>query len=356
MQYVYSSEQDSRISLHNMEDIDYPTHLNNKVYEDHLNFTNGPDPLHSLFLPAAYSTTCVLGLVGNVLIIIVFVLYEKVKTLTDAFLVNLAIADILFLLTLPFLVYESAHGWVFGNVMCRIVRGSYRVNLYTSMLTLTSITFDRFVSISRVTKANKYQVTKHKWRTGVCAALWALALLLAIPQFLYNKVHNGAECFEFYEPPTVELVVVSCQMTVGFILPLTSMIICYSFIARTLVNARGVQKKKSIKIIVAIVLVFIATQLPHNALVLAYTLDKTLQSDISFRTVSIIMEAIAYIHSCLNPILYFFVGTKFRKHFWKMLKRLGISKAREETTDHLRTTDGDSKNVSASTNICTTSV
>ncbi|XP_056409817.1 C-X-C chemokine receptor type 6 [Hyla sarda] len=309
--------------------------------------------LHYLFLPIAYSITCVLGLIGNVLIIMVFVRYEKIKTLTDTFLVNLAVADILFLHTLPFLAYEAAHSWIFGDFMCKIIRGTYRINLYTSMLILTSITFDRFISITKVTKANKYQVTKHKWR--VCSGLWSLALVLAIPQFVYSR-EQEEKCFEVYEPPIMELVVVSLQMIVGFLMPLSAMIFCYSFILKTLVNARGVQKKKSMKIIVAIVVVFTVTQLPYNSLVLALALKKDLLVDKVFAYVSIIMEAVAYLHACLNPVLYFFVGTKFRKHFWKMLKGLGLNMMAEETSDQQRATDGDSKYVSASTNINVTSV
>lgn len=110
------------------------------------------------------------------------------------------------------------------------------------------------------------------------------------------------------------------------------------------------------KIIVAIVVVFIATQLPHNALVLALALHTEIRLNPIFVTMSVIMEAVAYIHACLNPVLYFFVGTKFRKHFWKILKIFGLNKTSEEITDHLRATDGDSRNVSASTTIYATSV
>ncbi|KAM3910227.1 C-X-C chemokine receptor type 6-like [Leptodactylus fuscus] len=331
----------------------YPEFFNDENQDQ----ISNDDTLHRLFLPIAYSITCVLGLIGNALIIILFVGYEKIKTLTDTFLVNLAIADILFLLTLPFFAYQSAHSWIFGEPLCKIIRATYRVNLYTCMLTLTSITFDRFISITKVTKANKYQVTKQKWRFGFCALLWALALLLAIPQFLYSSSsHGNGTCFERHDSHSTELALVSVQMTVGFIFPLISMLFCYSFILKTLVKARGVQKRKSMKIIVVIVLVFIATQLPFNTIMLVLTLKKDLFFDTLFITVCTIMEVVAYIHPCLNPVLYFFVGTKFRKYFWKMLRALGRSKTPEETSDHLRTTDGDSRFVSASTNICATSV
>ncbi|KAG8548616.1 hypothetical protein GDO81_024765 [Engystomops pustulosus] len=338
-----------------MAEYEYPDQPS-KIEDTHSNGPSDHDALLKLFLPVAYSITCVLGLIGNVLIIIVFVFFEKVKTLTDTFLMNLAIADILFLHTLPFLAYESAESWIFGDALCKIIRGTYRVNLYTSMLTLTAITVDRFISITQVTKANKYQVTKHKWRYGVCALLWVLALILALPQFIYNRVNESKACFEVYYAPIMELVVASAQMTVGLALPLISMVFCYSFILRTLVKARGVQKKKSMKIIVAIVVIFIVTQLPHNALVMAITLNKKLFFNPIFIRGSIVMEALAYIHACLNPILYFFVGTKFRKHFWRIFRCLGRHKMQEETTDPLRGTEGDSKNLSATTNICATSV
>ncbi|XP_063807370.1 C-X-C chemokine receptor type 6 [Pseudophryne corroboree] len=314
------------------------------------NGTSDPYQLNDLFIPIIYSITCIFGFIGNLLVIIVFVFYEKQKTLTDTFLVNLAIADFLFLCTLPFLAYESVHSGFFGDAMCKITRGMYRINLYTSMLTLTAITFHRFISITKVTKVNQSQVYKERWRHGMCAVIWMLSLLLAVPQLKYSKASENGICIDDYSMPNMELVVQSLQTAIGFLLPLSAMIICYTFIIKTLITARSTQKTKSMRIIFLLVAVFIATQLPYNSLLLLYVLAKSLSNNTHFVRALIVTEAMAFTHACLNPVLYFFIGTKFRNNFWKILKSLGLTRQHEEYSSNIRVTDGDSKNLSASAN------
>ncbi|MEE6510815.1 hypothetical protein FKM82_031020 [Ascaphus truei] len=307
--------------------------------------------LFKYFLPVMYSITCILGLMGNVLIIIIFLYYEKLKTLTDIFVANLATADMMFLCTLPFLAYQAAHDWIFGDAMCKIIRGMYRVNLYTSMLTLTCITFDRLISITQATSASRYQSNKHKWGKGICVIVWVAAVLFAIPQFIYSTKGNRNECFEIYDPPHIEIILVSFQLAIGFLGPLVAMFFCYTLIAKTLINASSFQKHKSLKIIFTVVVVFIITQLPYNAIILTVILDKDYYVDKHFQKAIIITEAIAYMHACLNPGLYFFVGIKFRKNFWKILKDLGLAKQYKEDTDNFKNTDVESKNISVSTKL-----
>eukprot|EP00079_Xenopus_tropicalis_P036649 XP_017950420.1 PREDICTED: C-X-C chemokine receptor type 6 [Xenopus tropicalis] len=303
------------------------------------------DMLRHYFLPILYSVTCITGLVGNLLIIIIYAFYEKMKTLTDTFMVNLAMADILFLCTLPFLAYQAAEGWIFGNLMCKIIRGGYRINLYSSMLILTCITFDRFISITQAKKLKISHSKKHRWGKLVCVIVWTVSLILAVPQFMFSKSNDKMECFETYLEGHLHLIVNSFQMTVGFFVPLAAMIFCYTFIIKTLIFSSNFQKHKSLKIIFLVVIAFIVTQLPYNIAILCHVLYKTINAK-----VLVITEAIAYLHACINPILYFFVGIKFRKNFCKILVDLHLAKPNLELSDNLKTTDRDSRSISAFNN------
>ncbi|XP_072280552.1 C-X-C chemokine receptor type 6-like isoform X2 [Pyxicephalus adspersus] len=298
---------------------------------------------HSITLSVIYSIICVAGLLGNMLVIVVFAFYEKKKTLTYAFFLNLAVADILFLCTLPFLAYQLLYKWIFGDIMCKIVFGMYRVNLYTSMLTLTAISFDRFVSIVKVVKVQKYQQHKHRWGGIMCVLIWMTALLLAVPQFKFS-VNETDLCMESFEL-SLKKIIYSVQLVVGFFLPLSAIVFCYSFILNTLIRSRSLQKKKSIRIILTLVVVFIVTQLPFNVILLIFLNQDTEISDVLIDSLSI-LEAVAYLHACLNPFLYFFVGSKFRNSFWKMMREFRMGKGWNEPS---RETEGSSKAFSAST-------
>ncbi|XP_069072475.1 C-X-C chemokine receptor type 6 [Pleurodeles waltl] len=339
-------------------DDDFAVGLPNTTFEPFI-----PDPvinaLRTSFLPCMYTIICFFGLVGNSMVLVVFIFYEKLKSLTDVFLVNLAIADILFLFTLPFLAYSASHGWVFGLIMCKVIFGMYNINLYTSMLTLTCITVDRFIAVAQATKARRLQEKIRLCGIVTCFVVWAISILFSIPQFKFHKLfeYDGMLwCLADYEPYHVGQVVRGFQMTAGFFLPLSIMIICYSVIIKTIIHARGLDKQKSLKIIIVIVAVFIATQLPYNIIMLMSIIEGEFHLNHHFERAVIITETLAYVHACLNPILYFFVGAKFRKTLRKIVKEARCFKHQREVSSQFKSSDDPSKTFSASNNIDATSM
>ncbi|XP_034260045.1 C-X-C chemokine receptor type 6-like [Pantherophis guttatus] len=303
-----------------MEEDDYYAFLSSNTsdesysYETFLGFKR-------IFLVCIYSFACIFGVTGNILVIITLVFYKKVKMLTDIFLVSLAIADFSFLCTLPFWAYSAAEEWIFYTLPCQIILGFYTLNLYGSMLTLTSITIDRYFVIVQVTKT---RISEHKrkfWGIVVCISIWVISLLLALPQFIFSteKKLDKKICFANYSSEFM-LFTETIQMTLGFFCPMLIMIICYSIIIKTLLSAKGFQKHKSLQIIFAIVATFILTQMPYNLLKLMRASDRNIMLSYRFEYALIITEAIAYFHGCLNPVLYVFIGVKFRKNLAKVLK------------------------------------
>lgn len=322
-----------------------------------------PDPvIHALltsFLPCMYTIICVFGLMGNSMVLVVFIFYEKLNSLTDVFLINLATADILFLLTLPFLAYSASHTWLFGLIMCKIIFGMYNINLYTSMLTLTCITVDRFFAVAQATKARRLQEKIRLCGIVTCFAVWTISILFSIPQFIFYKLfeHKGKLfCIPDYQPHHVGQVVRGFQMTAGFFLPLCIMIICYSVIIKTIIHARGLDKQKSLKIIIVIVAVFIATQLPYHIILLISIIESEFHLHHHFERAMIITETLAYVHACLNPILYFFIGAKFRKTLRKIVKEAWCVKHQREVSSQFKSNDDTSKTFSVSNNVDATSM
>ncbi|NXT73948.1 CXCR6 protein, partial [Zapornia atra] len=276
----------------------------------------------TVFLPCIYSFIFILGLVGNTLVFVFLVFCEKQKTLTDRFLLNLAIADWVFLWTLPFWAHSAAQEWTFGMVACRIIRGLYTLNLYTSMSTLTSITFDRLIAITFATKAHMFQTKRMTWGKLACVFNWVISLAFAAPQFIFSEVisFDKTICHEKYPNYSTELLVEVIQMILGYFVPMLVMIICYSLIIRTLLHARSFQKNKSLKKIFSVVAIFILTQSPYTFLRLIKTVDWSVNLNSSFEYAIVVTEVLAYFHGCLNPILYFFMGMRFKRNLQKIIK------------------------------------
>ena len=120
------------------------------------------------------------------------------------------------------------------------------------------------------------------------------------------------------------------QMVVGFLIPLVAMSFCYLVIIRTLLQARNFERNKAIKVIIAVVVVFVAFQLPYNGVVLAQTVanfnitsgtscELSKQLNIAYD----VTYSLACVRCCVNPFLYAFIGVKFRSDLFKLFKDLG---------------------------------
>ena len=72
------------------------------------------------FLPVLYSLFFVVGFLGNVLVLRVIMVGAQLK-MTDVCLLNLALADLLLVLFVPFLAYYADHSWIFVNAMCNLL-------------------------------------------------------------------------------------------------------------------------------------------------------------------------------------------------------------------------------------------
>ncbi|XP_015284106.1 PREDICTED: C-X-C chemokine receptor type 6 [Gekko japonicus] len=337
-------------------DEDYYAYLS-EVYKEDYDSDFFPR-FSKVFLICMYSFACIFGVSGNALVLIIFVFYEKVKTVTDIFLVSLATADLCFLGTLPFWAYSAAHEWIFGTLACQVIRGFYTLNLYGSMLTLTCVTIERYFSVVQATKVHISQSKRTIWGKVICIFLWIVSLAFALPQFTYSTQakHDKVVCRANYSSLQMEQSIEVTQMSLGFFCPMLVMLFCYFTIINTLLKAKGFNKHKSVKIVFAIVMTFICTQAPYNLLKLIRVMDRHVLLSKYYEYALIITEAIAYFHSCLNPVLYFFIGVKFRKNLKKIVKNIRCAGRQQMAKQWQTTEDGGSKTCTASNNVEETSL
>ncbi|CAF96985.1 unnamed protein product [Tetraodon nigroviridis] len=96
-----------------------------------------------------YSFVCVLGLAGNSLVIITILKLDKLSSSTTVYIFNLALADGLFMVGLPFIVSQNfMQQWVFGDVVCKVVMVLDGINQFTSVFCLTAMSIDRYVALA----------------------------------------------------------------------------------------------------------------------------------------------------------------------------------------------------------------
>lgn len=283
----------------------------------------------SQYEPPLFWIIFILGAVGNLLVVWIYsTVHNRLKTMTDVYLLNLAVADLLFLCTLPFWAVEAIKYWDFGLALCKIVLAVYRINFFSSMLLLTCISVDRYISIVQVTKAQNTKKQRLFCSKLVCLIVWMVSALLALPEFIYAtvKVKTNQQDQSFCDlaywnnnENRIKILVLSIQICMGFWLPLMVMIFCYSVVIRTLLQARNFQKHKALRVIFAVVFVFVLSQLPFNSLLIieATQAANATMTDCdtrnNFELAKHIARSLAYTHACLNPFLYAFIGVRFRQ-------------------------------------------
>ncbi|KAM5151908.1 C-X-C chemokine receptor type 2-like [Mantella aurantiaca] len=314
---------------------DYATNLPTSYYPSPDTAPCKPsENINKYIYAVVYSIVFLVNIVGNSLVIVV-ICHNKLKmSTTDVYLLNLAIADLLFATTLPFWAAFKVQEWIFGVVMCKIVSILQEVNFYSGILLLACISVDRYLAIVRATES---VTQKRHWVKYVSLLIWIASFLIALPTvwfktaFLNNKesliCHEniGNENTEYWK-----IVLRIGRHLVGFFIPLLVMLFCYGFTINTLYRTKNSQKQRAMKVILAVVLAFLVCWLPYNMTVIVDSLMRTkyINESCELRerldVALSITEIFGYAHSCINPILYAFIGQKFRQSFLRILASRGI--------------------------------
>ncbi|XP_074540013.1 C-C chemokine receptor type 5-like [Halichoeres trimaculatus] len=288
----------------------------------------------AVFLPVLYSIFFLIGFVGNSLVIWVIVFGVRLHSMTDVCLLNLAIADLLLVCTLPFLAHQARDKWVFGDVMCKVVLGNYHIAFYCGIFFISLMSIDRYLAIVHAVYAMRLRTRSFGVITAAVA--WLAGLLVSLPDIIFLKqqiTNSSKSCYPDYpgSPDSNHTlhfwrVFNLLKMNVvGLFVPIVIMGFCYSQIIWRLLFSQS-SKKQAIRLVLIVVTVFFCCWVPYNVASLFKALEllhlyTECESSKAIRLALQVTEAIAYSHSCLNPVLYVFVGEKFRKHLLRLINR-----------------------------------
>ncbi|KAJ8282310.1 hypothetical protein COCON_G00048290 [Conger conger] len=274
-----------------------------------------------IFLPTVFGIIFVLGVVGNVLVVAVMGYQKKSKNMTDKYRLHLSVADLLFVLTLPFWAVDAATSWYFGHFLCVAVHMIYTVNLYSSVLILAFISLDRYLAVVRAT--NSQAPRRLLAERIIYVGVWLPAVLLTVPDLMFANASDGRSCQRIYPDGSKSIWRAIFQFQhifVGFVIPGLIILTCYCIIISKLSQgSKGQLKRRALKTTVILIICFFSCWLPYCAgifvdtLMLLNVISHNCTLEESLLTWISITEALAYFHCCLNPILYAFLGVKFKK-------------------------------------------
>ncbi|KAG9267082.1 relaxin-3 receptor 1 [Astyanax mexicanus] len=292
-------------------------------------------PALRIFISTVYSAVCAVGLVGNLLVFLLMKIKHGRKTnAVNFFVVNLAVTDFQFVLTLPFWAVDTAldFSWPFGDAMCKIILSVTVMNMYASVFFLTAMSITRYWAVASGLKRRgaRRSGVSVKW---VCAVLWVLATVATAPTSVFSTVTVVAGeklCLLRFPEGHHWLALYHLQkILIAFILPMIILSICYLMLLRfirrrSMKSSRPRRRSTVTKSVTVVVLSFFICWMPNHAITLWGVLVKfnAVYWDKTYYTVHTyvfpLTVCLAHTNSCLNPVLYCLMRREFRK----MLKNL----------------------------------
>lgn len=287
------------------------------------------------------------------------------RSLTDSLIASLALADLCFLVTLPLWAVYTAMGyhWPFGQTLCQVSSFLTALNMYASVFSLSMLSVERYWVLTGRRPVSHHAAQRFPSRAlWILGGVWVLAGVLALPGLLLRSVREvevESEDDWQLDPahPDPGSVYLSCQMDysmlvstdleeverekaevwwaaalslkstlIGFLLPLVILLVCYCSLAQLLSRHFGKgprpdrkRQRRLLKVIFTLVMAFFLCWLPLHV-------NKTLSMLLEFGFVpyscsldQLLLGAhpyvtcLAYLNSCLNPLLYAACDPSFRK-------------------------------------------
>ncbi|XP_051972856.1 C3a anaphylatoxin chemotactic receptor-like [Xyrauchen texanus] len=267
-----------------------------------------------------YYLTFLLGVPGNVFVVYIAGMKMK-RTVNTIWFLNLAIADLLCCLSTLFRMANILldNHWPFGSFMCKILPLVMYVSMFASVFILSLISLDRFTQVITPVWAKNHRSLLLARLS--CVAAWILSIVLIVPFMILREAKiedNKMYCmsvrrdFETYRNLTI------IRFVFGFLIPLICIVTCYGFIAQKLGRSRF-HSGRAFRIMSAVIVAFFLCWLPYHTVILILMFGVNESFKVAYRFAPLVVS-LAYFNSCLNPVLYFFIGQDIKEKFKLSLK------------------------------------
>uniref|UniRef100_A0A8C5NU89 Neuropeptide Y receptor Y6 n=1 Tax=Jaculus jaculus TaxID=51337 RepID=A0A8C5NU89_JACJA len=298
-----------------------------------------PPSLPLLLLIIAYTVVFIMGLFGNLSLIIIIVKKQReAQSVTNILIANLSLSDILVCgMCVPFtVIYTLMDHWIFGDAMCKLTSYAQSVSISVSIFSLVLIAVERYQLI----------VNPRGWKPRIAHAywgitlIWLLSLLLSVPLLLSNHLtdepfrnlslptdvytHRVA-CVEIWPSKTNQLLFSTSLFMLQYFVPLGFILICYLKIVICLrrrhrradrkreKESRFRENRRINAMLISIVVTFGVCWLPLNIFNVIFDWSHEVLMSCHHDLVFIVCHLVAMVSTCINPLFYGFFNKNFQK-------------------------------------------
>ncbi|XP_069598774.1 N-formyl peptide receptor 2-like isoform X1 [Ranitomeya imitator] len=266
-----------------------------------------------------------LGIIGNGLVIWIAGFRMK-KTISAVWFLNLAIADFLCCASIPLRIHQQSVARTHppNQAQCIFNMFQFNLNMIASVLLLTAMSIDRWVSVMWPFWAKVHRTCKLVRITA--AIIWGLSLVVAGLVFYFFRYYLG-DLFEWcplgfvtglYSQvlnQTIQLIRFVIMCVIPFLIIFTTYVTIFYKLRK---SKRSQRSQRSSRIITAVILCFFICWFPYYIWLLIpsdwYYLNHPL-----FYIVHVIIVTLAFLNSCMNPIIYVFMGQDVQQGFFRSI-------------------------------------
>ncbi|XP_005986248.1 G-protein coupled receptor 182-like [Latimeria chalumnae] len=290
----------------------------------------------------------VMGLVENVVVIWVNWHSWRSKDPIHLYILNMAIADLGVVLTMPVWMLEVIldYTWLWGDFLCKFSHYFYFVSMYSSVFFLTCMSIDRYLCLAWAWPP--WQRHQHQIRRVTCLGVWVASLIAPIPETVHMKVLPIIEPICLFLAPleaydTWMLAVSLVTLIIGFLIPFPFIAVFNVLTAMKIKSLNRPESQKHCALIYAYIFVFAVSWLPFHLTSLLFMLHVNHVSLNCYLIHALyffydVIDCIALLHCVMNPILYNFLSKSFKKKFLNAVVKYIPKDKRGEgsmsTTDH----------------------
>ncbi|XP_064467308.1 prolactin-releasing peptide receptor-like [Ornithodoros turicata] len=307
-------------------------------------------PAVRAFFYCIYVLIFIVGVCGNMLVCFVVFHKNNMQTVTNFFIANLAMSDILLCtLAVPFTpLYHFMTTWVFGSVLCHVVPYAQGVSVYISAFTLMAIAIDRYFVVIYPFRARM----RLRVSVGIVLSIWVVSGLLTLPYGIFmtliqdNTDEKRFYCEEEWPYEVNRKTFSSLTTTLQFLVPFSIISFCYVRVccklrdrvrakpgAKSLKQMERMRTRRTNRMLIAMVIIFATSWLPLNLynLVADFYIpaSKWAYSNAFF----FVSHAVAMSSTCYNPFLYAWLNENFRKEFKLVLPGFGTPQPSMRTSN-----------------------
>ncbi|XP_076130174.1 leukotriene B4 receptor 1-like [Alosa pseudoharengus] len=269
------------------------------------------------------SLSFLIGIPGNIVVVVVILRHFKKDNFTLHLMLNLAVSDILCLISLPVWIYYLNVDWIFSQALCQFLFFLVFTSMYSGVLTVTMMSVQRYLVVLH---RNQWSKLGRKGEKLLLFFLWIFAFILSSPvavrAYIVEK-RQGEYCQRLSGVDQEIFAILLCETLLGFVLPFSIIVSSYYWLHKKVNQTAFFSNHRLTKLVTAIVVTFVIFWLPVHVINLVKILAIALKSanplvSAQLHSFSSLSKHIAYsftfLNSCVNPLLY---ACTFRQLFCK---------------------------------------